>query len=72
MTSNAAAKVSRRKRGKVYSREVLRLRDCFGPGTRNGRNLMEPEITNNVFQARFIRHTLHEPNLIPIKVDPNN
>ena len=23
-------------------------------------------------QARFIRRTLHEPNLIPIKVDPNN
>ena len=23
-------------------------------------------------KARFIRRTLHEPNLIPIKVDPNN
>ena len=49
MTSDAAAKVSRRKRDKVYSREVLRLRDCFGPATGDGRNLMEPEITNNVF-----------------------
>ena len=29
-------------------------------------------ITLIVVKARFIRRTLHEPNLIPIKVDPNN
>ena len=48
MISAAAAKVSRRKRDKLYSREVLRLCDCFSPAKCKRRNRMEPENTYNV------------------------
>ena len=33
---------------------------------------IDKEVLTEANKARFIRRTLHEPNLIPIEVDPNN
>ena len=64
-------------------REILRTRTAFDKTTENyiyhcraDKLKFAKKINFSLFcwinKARFIPRTLHEPNLIPIKVDPNN